>query len=110
MACRPTLPAAVDRSYPPFQIDDPGWWLILSDCHFPYHDPLTIELAIANARRRKVAGVLLNGDMMDSHGLSKFDKDPSAPRYAEEIKVGKGFFTYLRSRLPNARIVFKEGN
>lgn len=106
----PKLPAAVDRSYPAFEIAEPGWWLCLSDTHFPYHDPTTIELAIAAARKRKAVGVLLNGDLLDSHGLSKFDKDPSAPRYCEEIKVCKGFLEYLRHKLPSARIVFKEGN
>lgn len=104
------LPQPVERSYKPFQIDDPGKWLVLSDVHLPYHDVRTVELAIGRARREKVDGVLLNGDLLDSHELSTFDKDPSAPRYIQEREAAIQFFAYLSDRLPKARIVYKAGN
>src|SRR5574337_871565 len=104
------LPEPVDRSYHPFVIDDSGAWLVLSDVHLPYHDRQTIELAIRKAKRRRAAGVLLNGDILDSHELSSFDKDPTAPRYIAERDAGLAFLRYVRDRLPKARIVYKSGN
>lgn len=106
----PTLPSPVDRSYTPFRLKDAGRWLILSDLHLPYHDPRTIERAVAEGVKLGVTGVLLNGDILDSHELSTFDRDPTAPRYAEELDAAKGFLRWLRHKLPKARIVWKDGN
>jgi predicted phosphodiesterase len=110
MPGKPTLPPAVNRSYKSHQIATPGWWLVISDIHIPYHDKTTVELAIDYAKRQQVRGVLLNGDILDSHEISHFDKDPSAPRYIEEIESGKQFLGYLRSKLPKATVIWKDGN
>lgn len=107
---RPRLPEPVPTPFEAFRLSTPGPWLILGDVHLPYHDRKTIELAVAEAKRRRVVGVLLNGDALDSHEISVHDKDPRAPRYVEEIEQGRKFLAYLRSRLPNAEIVYKEGN
>lgn len=106
-----TLPSAVKRSYKPFQITTQGWWLVLSDIHLPYHEPAAIEAAVAATKEcGGVVGVLLNGDVLDSHELSTFDKDPTAPRYREERRVALKFFDWLRHVFPTERIVFKAGN
>lgn len=98
------------QSYTPYPLDTPGWWLVLSDCHVPYHDSTTVRLAVEEARRRRAVGVLVNGDLLDSHELSHHDKDPSAPRYTEEVETCGRMLAWLRSRLPQARLVYKEGN
>lgn len=111
-----TLPEPVNREYEPFRLDGAGLWLVLNDVHLPYHDKRTVELALDTAVRRGATGILLNGDILDSHELSDFDKDPSAPRYAAELEAGKQFFTYVRERFAgrklrkNPRVVFKAGN
>lgn len=105
----PDLPAPHAESYSPFEAGS-GRWLILSDVHLPWHDRKTVELAVGRARRDGVEGVLLNGDLLDCHDLSTHDKDPGAPRYVEEVRVAKEFLGWLRNRLPDARIVLKEGN
>jgi predicted phosphodiesterase len=110
MARRVALPEAIDRGTTPYVLGPPGWWLVLSDIHLPFHDRVVLETAVAMARRRKVVGVLLNGDTLDSHELSRFDRTPDEPRYAEEIAVGRQFLEWLRSRFRNAEIVYKEGN
>lgn len=113
MSCKktkPTLPEPLDRGYKPFTVDTPGHWLNLSDVHFPYHDKRTVELAVGQAKKDAVAGVLLNGDILDSHELSRFDKDPTGPRYTSEIGMGVQFLDYLRFHLPKARVVWKDGN
>lgn len=104
------LPAAVAETYEPHRLDAPGPWLVLSDVHAPYHDRPTVELAVAEARRRGAVGVLLDGDLLDSHEVSAHDKDPTAPRYVHEIEVARKLLAYVRGRLPRAQIVLKEGN
>ncbi len=109
-AALPAMPDAHAEAYEPFRIDDAGRWLILSDIHVPYHDRTTLELAVAEAKRRGVVGVLLNGDTLDSHEVSNHDRDPTAPRYVEEVEKGKQLLAWLRGQFPAARIVLKEGN
>jgi predicted phosphodiesterase len=104
------FPAAHQEHFEPFHIEDECSTLVISDIHIPYHDRTTVELAIAEAKRRNVKLVILNGDILDYHELSVHDKDPLAPRYVSELATGKQFLTWLRHQLPKARIVYKQGN
>ncbi len=105
-----TLPDPLPLSYDPFDTELNGSWLVMGDTHIPYHDKCTIELAVEEARKRNVVGVLLNGDILDSHEVSHHERDRDALTYVDEIKLGQQFLAWLRSRLPSARIIFKEGN
>ncbi len=110
MKTLPQLPVPICREHSPYVLDGPGRWLVLSDCHIPYHHVGAIEAAIAAGVAAKVKGVLLNGDIFDFHQLSRYDIEPTAARYTEERAAGMGFLAYLGRRLPRARIIFKEGN
>jgi hypothetical protein len=100
----------VDLGTAAFHLAKPGRWLVLGDVHLPFHDRTTLELAVRDAKARRVVGVLLNGDTLDSHEISDHDKDPKAPRYVEEIRKGREFLAWLRSQFPRGEIVYKEGN
>lgn len=104
------LPPSLDRSSKPFSLQTPGWWLVISDLHIPYHDCTVIDLALKEATKHKAVGILINGDMLDSHELSTFDKSPEDPRYVDEIQACRQTLRYFRQRLPKARIIFKDGN
>lgn len=104
------LPPSQAEGFDRFQLDTPGSWLVLGDVHVPHHDRPTLEAAVAEAHRRGVVGVILNGDTLDCHEISTHDKDPKASRYVDEIATGKQFLAWLRAKLPKARIVYKEGN
>lgn len=104
------LPPAVQRTNSPCDLKANGWWLVLSDVHLPFHDATTVELAVVQAKRHQVEGVFLNGDILDFHALSRFDRSPDDPRYVAEVKAGRQLLAWLRQRLPKARIVYKEGN
>jgi predicted phosphodiesterase len=104
------MPEAVKRDASPHVIDVPGRWLILSDIHLPQHDVPAVEAAIAEAKRRGVVGVLLNGDILDCHELSVHDKDKNALRYVDELRIGREFFAYMRQQFPKAEFVYKLGN
>lgn len=104
------LPKATKRDATPYQINSTGRWLILSDIHLPQHDEQAIYAAVREAKRRGIVGVLFNGDVLDCHELSDHDKDPSAPRYIEELRIGREFFAWIRSQFPKAEFVYKLGN
>lgn len=105
-----TLPPPHYKDYSPYVPKEVGEWLVLCDVHVPYHDTITVQHAIREAKDRNVVGIVLNGDFLDSHEISDHDKDASAPRYAEEIKTGIAVIRWIRSQLPNVKIVFKLGN
>lgn len=106
----PGLPEPEVEQYEDYRIDTAGAWLVVSDIHLPYHDKRAIEAAVREAERRSVAGVILNGDVLDFYQCSRFSKDPSKPRIKTEIEKGRQLLEWLRSRFPRARLVFKEGN
>ena len=84
--------------------------LILSDVHLPYHDIEALNTAIQKGVDEKVDGILLNGDLIDFHTLSRFIKDPSARSFWEEVEMTREFLQTLRSIFPDAHIYYKIGN
>lgn len=109
-AVAPALPDPIEKSYPAFPLPRSGWWLVLNDVHIPFHDKTTVQLAVKTAKDYAVKGVLLNGDILDCHELSRFDKTPDDPRYLTEVQMGRQFLAWLRHELPKAAIVWKDGN
>lgn len=104
------FPESVSKEWAPLTIDRPGHWLLIGDIHLPCHDRTVIELAVRQAKRDGAVGVLLNGDVLDCHELSTHDKDPSLPRYVDEVKLGRQLMAWLRAEFPKGRIVYKLGN
>jgi predicted phosphodiesterase len=104
------MPDSVERYTFPFEIQGSARWFVLADMHIPFHEKPIIDLGIKLARKEDVVGVLLNGDQMDFHVLSKFDKTPDDPRYKEEVHKGREMLAYLRLKFPRARIIWKDGN
>lgn len=84
--------------------------LLLSDIHMPYHDEDALRAAIEKGVADEVDCVILNGDSLDFHWLSSFDKDPSKPKMREEIEQGRWLMKALRETFPKAQIYFKIGN
>jgi predicted phosphodiesterase len=104
------FPEACPEDPEPLQIEDAGFWGIISDIHVPHHDEKTIRLFVAECKKRKAVGVLLNGDILDFYGLSRFDKDPTKPKLKREIEIGRELLAWLRKQLPGVRLLWKEGN
>ncbi len=67
-------------------------------------------ISIAEGKRLGANLVLLNGDLADYYGLSKFQKDPRARRWVDEIHLQRKFFAFIRGKFPKARIIHKLGN
>ena len=94
----------------PFDMQVQGWVPVLGDLHMPFHDRATIESCVREARDRRARGFLINGDGMDMAGISPFFRRFTRARFVDELELGKQFVGWLRSQLPDARIVWKQGN
>jgi len=104
---RPTLPPSASVRRDPYILDS-GKWLILSDTHFPYHDNGAILAALEFATG--CDGILLNGDQIDFHRISRFVSDAESVSTAEELRRFADFLDYLVDRFPDKKLIHKEGN
>ena len=80
---------------------------ILCDVHIPYHDVNALKVACEHMQG--VDGILLNGDLLDFYALSRFEKDPRARSFAEELEAGRQFLGWLKQEF-NVPIYYKLGN
>jgi metallophosphoesterase superfamily enzyme len=58
----------------------------------------------------KVNTIFINGDLLDFHNESRFEKDPRKRSTKDEFDACQQFFEYLRHRFPTARIYWLKGN
>lgn len=70
------LPDSDETVFEPYEIKGHKRVLILSDIHAPYHNIDAITAALQHAKKSKPDALLLNGDTIDCHRLSRFIKDP----------------------------------
>jgi predicted phosphodiesterase len=84
--------------------------LVISDIHIPFHDKQALTVALAHGKKLGVDCIILDGDVMDFHAVSFWDKDPRHRELENELEMGRLFLESLRDRFPKARIIYKEGN
>lgn len=99
------LPTSYARVREPFTIPE-SRILILSDLHVPYHDIAAIELALDHY---EFDCILINGDFLDFHRLSRFVSEPESVSFGNEIAIGRAFLEVLRDRY-GVPIYYKLGN
>lgn len=104
-----SLPESDETVYEPFAIKGFSKIGILSDVHLPYHNIDALTCAIKYLKKEKVNAVLLNGDTMDCHQLSRFVKDPKKRDFKYELDSLKAFIAVLEKQL-GCKIFFKIGN
>lgn len=85
--------------------------VVLSDVHFPYHDPHAWQLALTVIHALQPDTVLLNGDIIDFYPVSPFDKDPKRV-VALDYDVGVAFagIEDVRRAASNAQLLYLPGN
>jgi len=103
------IPESLAKPYTRVVIDDSGRWVVLSDVHLPHHDVATVRAAVRIAKDKN-ANLLLNGDILDCPELSDHERHKDDVKFKTEIEMGRHFFEWIRSQLPKARIIYKEGN
>lgn len=84
--------------------------LILSDLHFPFQNDKAIKKALTLGKLNKVTKIILNGDTLDCHAISRFVKNPKERNLRYEIETCREFLYSLRKQFPSATIIFKNGN
>ena len=105
-----TLPESYQDEWLPFHIAKKYRnILILSDIHIPYHDTEALTIAIDWAKKHEVDCVILNGDIVDFYGISKWSKDPTRPTVKTELDMLYQFLQWLHQELP-VKIYYKDGN
>lgn len=103
------LPESDETSFEPFIFKGHKKIGILSDIHVPYHSISALTAAIQYLKKQKIDGLLLNGDSIDCHTLSRFIKDPKKRNFKDELEAFRQLFVVLKREL-KCKIYFKLGN
>lgn len=106
------LPDSDERIFEPYtvNVDRDTRCLVLPDIHIPYHNVAAITAALAVGRKADARLILLNGDQLDFHQISHFDRIPTKKRVKEEIELCKQLLDAIQESFPKARIIWKDGN
>ncbi len=83
---------------------------VFADIHAPYHDIAAVKEAVYNAQKCGPDVVILMGDILDFHRISRYPNDEGTLSFAEEIRVGLDLLYYFRQSFPNADFYYIEGN
>jgi predicted phosphodiesterase len=103
------LPGSDESKYDPFIIKGHKRVGIFSDIHVPYHNIDCLTAAIEYCKKDRIDALLLNGDTIDCHRLSRFVKDPKKRNFKLELDTFKALFDVLEKQL-KCKIYFKVGN
>lgn len=103
------LPESDETNYDPFILNAKRV-LLLSDIHIPYHSIDALTAALEFAEGESPDCILLNGDTLDFHGLSRFVRDPNKRSVAHELQAFQQFMDVLKRLFPSSKIIFKVGN
>jgi predicted phosphodiesterase len=105
-----SCPPSFAEPFLPFLLDGCKLVGVLSDTHVPYHQPKAWEAAVAALQNRGIDTLVINGDYLDFYQVSRWDKNPKARRFKEEVQSGIDGLRWLRECFPKARVVYKLGN
>jgi len=97
-------------NWKPHTIGGPARVLILSDIHIPYADPEAIKTLFRFCRTQRFSHVLLNGDVADFYGISRWETNPLLRDFPGEVSAVRNFFRFVRRTFPKSRIIYKLGN
>ena len=103
------LPASDAEDFTPFKMPFYKTVLILNDIHLPYHDIAALTAALDFGKHHKPDAIFLNGDILDFHQLSYFEKDPKKKNFAEELAMFQEFMEMLNKTF-KCKVYFKFGN
>jgi predicted phosphodiesterase len=103
------LPKSDESTFEPFEIKGHKRIAVFSDIHVPYHSIEAITAAIDYCRKEKPDAIILNGDTIDCHRLSKYVKDPKSRNFALELDSFKELIQVFEKSL-KCKIYFKVGN
>lgn len=84
--------------------------LLISDLHIPYHDIDAVTIALEYGIKHEINTIVINGDLLDLHKISRFQSDPNKRSIKQEFDATKQFLRVLRQLFPNVEIYWIKGN
>ena len=84
--------------------------LLISDLHIPYHDIDALTIALEYGVENKVNTIIILGDLIDFHKVSRFEADPKKRSIKQEFDAAKQFLRVLRQLFPTQEIYWLKGN
>lgn len=103
------LPDSDESAYEPYIFPKHKRIGILSDIHVPYHNIASLTAAISYLKKEKIDGLLLNGDSIDCHRLSRYVKDPTKRNFKLELDTFTALFDVFEKQF-KCKIYLKIGN
>lgn len=103
------LPKSDETSFEPFILKGHKRVALFSDIHIPYHSVQALTTAITYCKKEKPDALILNGDALDFHGLSRFNRDPRKKHFADELNTWAEMFNVFEKEL-KCKIYYKIGN
>lgn len=103
------LPESDAKEYKPFIMPFYEKVGVMNDIHSPFHNIPAVTASVGFLKRTGINALFLNGDVLDIHPLSYFERDPKAKRFNEELDVMKRMLEVFQKEL-NCKIYFKFGN
>jgi predicted phosphodiesterase len=103
------LPKSDEDAFEPYIISGHKRGLVINDIHLPYHNVEALTSCFDFAKKQKPDFVFINGDLLDFHQLSYFQRDPRKKRFSEELDMFKDFFQTLQ-KIFKCKIYYKFGN
>ncbi len=103
------LPKSDEEIFIPFYLKGHRKGLILNDIHLPYHSVKALNAAIEFGISYQPDFIFINGDLLDFHQLSYFQKDPQKKRFSKELEVMQDFLEKLKT-IFKCKIYYKFGN
>jgi len=104
-----SLPESDETVYEPFVLSGYKRIALFSDIHVPYHSVSALTVALDFIKKEKPDCLILNGDTLDCHSLSKFVRDPRKRSFAQELDTMKSLIEVFQKTL-KCKIIFKKGN
>ena len=87
-----------------------GRTAVLSDIHLGFHCKESLSACIQYLKKEDIKNIVLNGDTIDAHRLSKWNKSEDDLPFSTELTMCKNFMRNLQNTFPDAKIYFKIGN
>lgn len=106
----PKMPPSLSEPFTEFVFDGCDRVGIISDIHVPYHSERAWEAAMRRLSANECDGILINGDFCDFYRISRYEKDPEARSFGDELRMCIEGLQYIRDWFPHSRIVLKLGN
>lgn len=103
------LPDSDETSFDPYKLKGHKRIALLSDIHIPYHSVSALTAAITFIKKEKPDALILNGDALDFHSLSRFNKDPRKKNFAQELETWRQMFNVFENEF-KCKIYYKIGN